>query len=333
MAGIDFLLRFFDLAGEELVNVINEFQYMERILALERPGEDRILAFYDHRLRAVVTNPRLMLIPMDDHLVHRGDGVFEALKFVDGRIYQLDAHLARLRASTEAIFIGAPAPWEEIRRLVVEVARASGARNGSLSIFIGRGLGGFSLDFRECEHPTLYIVARKAPALPEQFWEKGVTACRSSFPAKSENFARIKSVNYLPNVLMKREAILKGCAYPLCFGPDHFLAEGASENIIIVDCKGELVVPEMKYALLGTTMLRGLELIGKEREYVTRSISEDDIRVSREVIMMGTSIDAVSIVRYNGKPIHDVRPGPVSRRLRVLLQEDLQKEGVSFLEA
>ena len=306
---------------------------MERILALERPGEDKILAFYDHRLRAVVTNPRLMLIPMDDHLVHRGDGVFEALKFVDGKIYQLDAHLARLRSSAETIFIGAPAPWKELRSLVMEVARASGEPHGNLSIFIGRGLGGFSLDVRECEHPTLYIVARKAPVMPEEVWEKGVTACRSSYPAKSKDFARIKSVNYLSNVLMKREAILKGCAYPLCFGPDHFLAEGAAENIVIVDAAGEMIVPEMKYALLGTTMLRGLELIGKERDYVTRPISEDDIRVAREVIMLGTSIDALSIVRYNSKPIHDVRPGPVSRRLRELLQNDLQQEGVPFLEA
>ena len=312
------------------MNVINEYQYMERILALERPGEDKILAFYDHRLRGVVTNPRLMLIPMDDHLVHRGDGVFEALKFVDGKIYQLDAHLARLRNSSETIFITPPAPWPELRSIILDVAKVSGEQNGMLSIFIGRGLGGFSVDFRECEHPTLYVVARRFPPLPEQLWEKGATACRSSFPAKSKAFARIKSVNYLPNVLMKREAILKGCSYPLCFGPDHFLAEGAAENIVIVDHNGQLVVPEMNYALVGTTMLRGLELIGKECDYITRPISEDDIRVAKEVIMMGTSIDALSIVRYNNKPIHDVRPGPVSKRLRVLLQEDVQKNGVAF---
>jgi branched-chain amino acid aminotransferase len=311
---------------------IDEYQYMERILALERPGEINFLAFYDHRIRAVVTNPRLMLIPLDDHLVHRGDGVFETLKFIDGRLYQLDAHLKRLRNSCETIFITAPAPWDMIRAIVMDVAKAAGLPNGLISIFIGRGLGGFSLDFRECEHPTLYVVARRFPDIPEQVWEKGVHACRSSFPARPKELVRIKSVNYLNNVLMKREAILKGCAYPLCFGPDHFLAEGAAENIIIVDHTGQLVVPEMNYALVGTTMLRALELIGREHDYITRPISEDDIRVAQEVILLGTSIDALSVVRYNGKPIHDVRPGPVSRRLRTLLQEDLKNHGTLFLE-
>jgi branched-chain amino acid aminotransferase len=131
---------------------------------------------------------------------------------------------------------------------------------------------------------------------------------------------------------MKREAILKGCAYPLCFGPDHFLAEGAAENIIIVDQNGQLIVPEMNYALVGTTMLRALELIGREHDYTTRPISEDDIRVAREVILLGTSIDALSVVRYNGKPIHDVRPGPVSKRLRAILQEDLRSQGTPFVQ-
>ncbi len=296
-------------------------------MALERPGEKNFLAFYDHRIRAVVTNPRLMLIPLDDHLVHRGDGVFETLKFVDGKLYQLDAHLDRLRNSAETIFIGPPAPWKDIKNIVVDVARASGVKNGMVSIFIGRGLGGFSLDSRECEHPTLYVVARKFPALPEQLWEKGVTACRSSLPARPKELARIKSVNYLNNVLMKREAVLSGCAFPLCFGPDHFLAEGAAENIVLVDHTGRLTVPEMDHALVGTTMLRALELISRDHDYTRRPISEDDIRMAREVILLGTSIDALSVVRYNNKPIHDVRPGPVSILLRTLLREDLEKNG------
>ena len=117
---------------------IDEYQFMERILALERPGEKNFLAFYDHRIRAVVTNPRLMLIPLDDHLVHRGDGVFETLKFIDGKLYQLDAHLQRLRNSSETIFINAPAPWDTIRNIVLDVTRAAGVQDGIVSIFIGQ---------------------------------------------------------------------------------------------------------------------------------------------------------------------------------------------------
>ncbi|HKK32019.1 MAG TPA: aminotransferase class IV [Desulfomicrobiaceae bacterium] len=313
-----------------MVKVASQYEYMERILALERPGEEDIFAFYEHRLGAIFTNPRLMLLPLDDHLVHRGEGIFESLKFVDGRIYQLDPHLERMQRGAKSLYLSAPCPWDTLREILMDVARASGHRDGLLSVFIGRGPGGFTTDFRECPVTSLYVVARRFRRRPETFWEKGVTAFKSSIPAKQKYLSRIKSVNYLPNVLMKREAIERGVDFPLCFDGHGFLAEGATENVVLVEQKGTLVVPEMGSALAGTTMLRGLELVQNEMEIVSRPVSGDEILEARELIAMGTSIDAVGVVRYNGKPIHDARPGPVAARLREVLIRDVQENGVPF---
>jgi branched-chain amino acid aminotransferase len=108
------------------------------------------------------------------------------------------------------------------------------------------------------------------------------------------------------------------------------MAEGATENICIVDAEGKFVVPELNNALTGTTLMRALDLVKGELPVVFRGIREEELYLAREIIVLGTTADALSIVRYNGKPVHDVRPGPVSKKLRALLRQDLLDNGVLF---
>lgn len=310
-----------------MVQVRDEQYYWERLQSVPRPGEENFLAFYDHRMGAIFTNPRLMLIPLDDHLVHRGDGVFEALRFEDGAIYQLDEHLARLERSGAAIGLSAPMDRSELDSLVRQVCLASKAAEGNALVFVGRGPGGFTLDTRECPVPSLYIVVKRFPRKPESFWSAGVSAVRTAIPAKQGWMSQIKSVNYLPNVLMKMDAIKQGADYPLCFDEAGLLAEGSTENAVLVDRDGIFVVPELKNALAGTTLKRAMNLAKQFVRVQVRPVPEDELLASREIILLGTSIDAVSVVRYNGQIVGDGRPGPVSRRLRELLVADRLKHG------
>lgn len=302
-------------------------EYIQRLLDTFRPGLDDILAFYDHRLGVLAPDPRLLLIPLDDHLVHRGDGVFETLKFEHGRLYQLDAHLRRMQSSCQAIYVQPPCSWKRTRELTLEVAAAAEKESGLISLFIGRGPGGLGIDFRECLEPSLYIVVRKLHPKPAEVWEHGVTAVRVETPAKQGYLSQIKSVDYLPNVLMKREAVLKGADFPLCFDEYGYLAEGATENVCLVTRSHEIIVPEFRHSLRGTTLMRALELVEEDVPVIFRPVHEEDILEAREVIVLGTSFDALSVVRYNGQPIHDVRPGPVAKRLRTALQQDLIGNG------
>jgi branched-chain amino acid aminotransferase len=89
-------------------------------------------------------------------------------------------------------------------------------------------------------------------------------------------------------------------------------------------------VPEFTNALAGTTLMRALDLVKGDIPVIFRGVTEGEIFEAKELLILGTTGDCMSIVRYNGKPIHDVRPGPVSRRLRALLQADLQQNGVTF---
>jgi branched-chain amino acid aminotransferase len=316
-----------------MVQIRDEHYYWERLRELPRPGEENFLAFYDHRMGAIFTNPRLMLIPLDDHLVHRGDGVFEALRFEDGAIYQLGEHLSRLERSASAIGLAAPVGREELDGLVRQVCLASGAEEGNVLVFVGRGPGGFTLDTRECPVPSLYIVAKRFAPKPESFWDAGVSAVRTRIPAKQGWMSQIKSVNYLPNVLMKKDAVDQGADYPLCFDDDGLLAEGSTENAVLVDARGVFVVPELKNALMGTTLKRAMNLARDFVEVAVRPVPESELYSCREIILLGTSIDAVSVVRYNGQTVGEGRPGPVSRRLRELLVADRKRHGQPLRDA
>lgn len=312
-----------------MLPIVNDQKaYLERLLQAPRPGMSEILAFYDHRVGIIGKDPQLMLLPLDDHMVHRGDGVFETMKFLDRKLYQLDPHMDRLAFSAQSIFLEPPCSWDDLKQMVLEVAGAADEKQGMVRVLLGRGPGGFGIDSRECPLASLYIVAYKLHPRPEEVYEKGVTASRCSMPAKNGLMAKIKSVNYLPNVLMKREAVDSGCDYSLCFDDQGFLAEGAVENVCIVDAQGRLIVPELTNALTGTTLMRALDAVTGEVSILFRKISENEIYLAREVILLGTTIDALSVVRFNKKPIHDVRPGPVSKRMRQFLIQDLQDNGI-----
>ncbi len=313
-----------------MVELGTERQFVERLLGMPRPGEENILAFYEHRLGSIFTNPRLMVIPLDDHLVHRGDGIFEALRYENRAIYQLDEHLGRLERSAQAIGLTPPVGRDELRSLIFDVCRAGRADEGNALIFCGRGPGGFTLDVRECPEASLYIVAKRFVRKPESFWAEGVSAMRTGIPAKQGWMSRIKSVNYLPNVLMKKDAIEHGADYPLCFDAVGCLAEGSTENVVLVDMDGVFVVPELKNALTGTTLARAMDLMRSRMNVASRPVPEDELQSCREIILLGTSIDAVGVVRYNGRVVGGGRPGPVAGLLRELLVADRAARATGF---
>jgi len=313
-----------------MIPILESEDYLKKMLSIRRPGHKDVLAFYEHRLGAICKDPNLMLLPLDDHIVHRGDGVFETMKYLGRKIYQLDAHINRMKRSAAAIHLDPPCTWERLREIVIEVACAGEEDNGLVRVLLGRGPGGFGLAPDECPMSSLYAVAYHFSPKPQQWYDKGATAFRTSIPAKQDWIAQIKSVNYLPNVLMKREAMEKGFDYPICFDERDFLAEGATENMCIVDREGTVVVPEFTNALPGTTLLRAMELLAPTHKSFFRKISEGELFDAREILVFGTTGDCLPIVRYEGKPVHDARPGPVCTLARELILKDVEENGVPF---
>lgn len=284
-------------------------------------GGAPLYAMYSSVWGGIVTDSRWMLVPAGDHLVHRGDGVFETVKCVQGHLYQFAPHLARLRHSAEAIGL-TPLPSDhDLTRIVSAVVRAGGHPDCLLRILLSRGPGGMGIDPRECPEPGLYVIAYR---LPPPFMEShpgGAHACRSAVPIKPGILASIKSCNYLPNVLLKFDAIRAGADFAFGFDDANCLAEGATENFGMVTPDRRLLIPPPGAILDGTSMLRAFELAdaliadgalaGKDRT----PIDADRLDTAAEVLIFGTTTDVTAVTRLDGRPVGDGRPGPVFREL------------------
>ncbi len=323
--------------------------YLERMLEASRPGVEHILAFYDHRVGSICKDARLLLVPLDDHLCHRGDGIFESISYRYGHMFSLDAHMERMCQSAAGLKLTPPCSWEEVRSTILDVARAGGEENGSVRVLLGRGPGGFGLSPAECPEASLYIVALRSNSFPPEYYAKGISACRSAIPAKQAYLAQIKNVNYLPNVLMSEEALQKKVGMTFSFTEEGFLAEAAMANVGIVTQNDILVCPPFTHTLAGTTLLLAHKIVEKmlqkkraektsygvvRRQYLQdckfENIREEDIFEAKEVLIFGSSPLCVGVTSYEGIPIGDGHPGLVAHMLRRLLMKELLAGGVGI---
>ena len=304
--------------------------YLHVLEGSRKPWHQKYYAMYSSVLGGVVLDPLLMQVPLDDHLVHRGDGVFDTFKCVGRGAYNLDAHLRRLMRSAAAIGLAWPGGIDEIRTLTLETLSEADQGVCSGRVMIARGPGSFGVSPYESPAPALYVVVYAAA---EPFMKKhpeGASVRRSHVPVKPARFATVKNCNYLPNVRMKRESVDWGVDFVVGFDSDGFMAEGATENFGIVTQARELLFPRMEAVLDGTTMLRVMQLAetlvdaGDLAKIAFRDISEADVRNSAELLIVGTTINVVSSRTFEGVPVGAGVPGPVGRALGELLERDVE---------
>lgn len=287
-------------------------------------------AFFSSMLEGIVTEPTLMQVPADDHLVHRGDGVFETLKCVSGGIYLWREHVDRLLRSAERIGLRIPWTREYLADVTAQTVRAGGHRDCLIRMIVSRGPGSLGISPYDCPAPGLYILAHELKPAFMAAHPGGARVITSTMPVKPSFLATIKTCNYLPNALLKKEAADAGVDFALCFDEQGRLAEGATENAGIVTRNRVLRVPTPERILAGTTMNRTLklarvlsppELLAVEAAPITRA----DLAAATEVLIFGTTPDVTAAIEVDGRPVGDGIPGPAWRLLHDLLLRDLHE--------
>lgn len=198
--------------------------FVETLVSLRQPWHDNYLAMYSSLWKGYVTDPALMVVPADDHLVHRGDGVFDAMRCFRGKIYQMEAHLGRLERSARAVSILLPEEFNPIRDLIKVLVVKGGRKECLVRVVLSRGPGSFSANPLDCPSSQLYVNVIRIHEPPARYCREGVSAVTSSIPIKKTFFATVKSCNYLPNALMKRGGLLGGYDYAVALDEKGFLA-------------------------------------------------------------------------------------------------------------
>ena len=286
-------------------------------------------AFYSSQLGGIVTDPALMVIPFDDHMVHRGHGIFDTAGLVNGRIYDLEAHLDRFLGSAERSRLKLFDSREEMRDIIIKTAAASQLRDGAIRYWLSSGPGSLELSPAAGAQPGFFVMIFGGLSYPERWYTEGLRVMTTTYPIKPPLYAITKATNYLPNVLMQMEAKEAGFDNGVFIDEDGFVGESSNMNVAFVTRDGVFRHPKFERVLPGCTSLRLLELarglIGTAITGVEVSdVAVADARAAREMLLLGSSVKVAPIVQWDRESIADGKPGPVARALLNLLEEDMR---------
>jgi branched-chain amino acid aminotransferase len=253
-----------------------------------------------------------------DHGLLYGDGVFEGIRAYNQRVFMLDEHLDRLYRSARAIDLAIPMTRAAMSRAVVATCKANGVRNGYIRLIVTRGVGTLGLNPYTCGKPGVIIIAGGIQLYPKKLYDTGlsiITVGTMRNQAEAVN-PRIKSLNYLNNILAKIEAINAGVVECIMLNAQGYVAEASGDNIFIV--KGDTLVTPHSWcgALEGITRSVVMNL-APEHGYKLKEdvLTRYDLYNADEMFLTGTAAEIISVVNVDRRTIGNGKPGPVTREL------------------
>jgi 4-amino-4-deoxychorismate lyase len=298
------------------------------LTALRARQPVKYAAFYSSQLGGIVTDPALMVIPFDDHMVHRGHGVFDTAGLVQGRIYDLEKHLDRFLVSAERSKLTLFCSRSEMRDIIIKTTATSGQRDGAIRYWLSSGAGSLELSPAAGAQPGFFVMVFGGLSYPDRWYTEGLRVMTTTYPIKPALYAITKATNYLPNVLMQMEAKEAGLDNGVFLDEAGNVGESSNMNVAFVTGDGVLRHPKFERVLPGCTSIRLMELapalVGSVLTGVeTCDIPAADARQAREMLLIGSSVMVVPVVEWDGQHIGDGKPGPAARALLALLDEDM----------
>ena len=270
------------------------------------------------------------VISVFDHGLLYGDGVFEGIRIYNSRVFLLEEHIDRLYDSAKAIALEIPMAKSEMMEAVAETCRANGLAEGYIRLVVTRGKGSLGLNPYLCSEPEVIIIAAKIQLYPRELYENGlkiVTVGTVRNHPEAIN-PRIKSLNYLNNVLAKIEAINAGCMECLMLNHKGEVAEASGDNVFAVR-NGEIITPPSSCgALEGLTRNKVIELAQEAGLVVQeRVMARYDLYVADEVFLTGTAAEIISVVEIDKRAIGSGEPGIITGKLADLYSAYAQSNG------
>jgi branched-chain amino acid aminotransferase len=257
-------------------------------------------------------------ISVYDHGLLYGDGVFEGIRSYGGKVFRLAEHLDRLWYSARAIMLEIPMTKSELAQAVEKTLALNGIQDGYIRVVVTRGPGTLGLDPNKCSDPQVIIITDYITLYPREYYENGLTIVTVStvrnHPAALN--PRIKSLNYLNNILAKVEGLQAGCIEALMLNHKGEVAECTGDNIFLVR-RGRILTPPNEAGILeGITREAVIELARAGGiEVLETPLTKHDVYIADECFLSGTAAEVVPVVKVDSRPIGSGKPGPVTRDL------------------
>ena len=281
-----------------------------------------------YSINGVICDASEAKIPVNDHGFLYGDGVFEGLRFYNGRILKLRTHLKRLADSAKALGISLPMSAGKLEQALLEIVEASIHTDGYLRLIVTRGVGPLGIDPNHCETGCVVIIADQLKMVSQEARDKGAQLIIASTRrlAGDQLDSRIKSLNYLNQIMAKMEANVAGADEAVVLNQSGFVAEGTADNIFIVTGDTLETPPVTDGALDGIT--RGLVLeIAKALSIPVRerSLTTYDLYIADECFLTGTGAELIPVREIASRQIRNT-PGPIYSRIQEQFRSELQND-------
>jgi branched-chain amino acid aminotransferase len=257
-------------------------------------------------------------ISVYDHGLLYGDGVFEGMRSYSGKVFRLKEHLDRLWDSAKAIWLTIPISKEEMGKAVNDTLAKNNIKDGYIRLIVTRGAGALGLDPNKCSSPQVIVIADHIQLYPKEMYEGGLSIITAS-TIRNHSAAlnpRIKSLNYLNNIMAKIEGLQAGCVEALMLNAKGEVAECTGDNIFLVK-KRRLMTPPLDAGILeGITRNAVMELAaGAGMEVAEMALTKHDVYVADEVFLTGSAAEVIPVVKVDSRVIGDGKPGPITRDL------------------
>lgn len=257
-------------------------------------------------------------ISVYDHGLLYGDGIFEGIRVYGGKVFRHAQHIERLYESAQAIALTIPISPAEMTKAVEETVAKNNKVDGYIRLIVTRGAGSLGLDPRKCE-PAIIIIVDDISLYPKELYENGLEIITSSYTRPHNNALspRVKSLNYLNNILAKIEAIRAGCLEAIMLNQAGEVAECTGDNIFVLK-QGVLKTPPPEAGILqGITRDFVLELAAKVGIPAKEcTLTRHDVYTADEVFLTGTAAEVIAVTKVDGRTIGEGKQGPLTKKLR-----------------
>jgi branched-chain amino acid aminotransferase len=263
-------------------------------------------------------------ISVYDHGLLYGDGVFEGMRSYHGVVFRLQQHLNRLWNSAKAIWLEIPLSQPAMADAVQQTLRRNQLQDAYIRLVVTRGAGTLGLDPNRTKNPQVIIITDHIALYPDEYYQNGleiitVSTIRNHPAALSP---RIKSLNYLNNILAKIEGLQAGCVEALMLNHQGEVAECTGDNVFLVR-QGTVLTPPVDAGILeGITRQAVIDLAQTAKIPVREvPLTKHDVYIADECFLTGSAAEVVPVVKVDSRIIGDGRPGPVTRQLTAAFHE------------
>jgi len=274
-------------------------------------------------------------ISVFDHGFLYGDGVFEGLRIYNGQIFKFHEHLERLYESAHHLLLKIPLTYAEMEAATLEAVRINNIRDAYIRIVVSRGVGDLGLDPIKCDVATVIIIVDGITLFPQELYDKGMDVITAATRQRRHDTVehRVKSLNYLNNILIKLEAAQAGRLEAIALSTEGYVVEGSGSNIFILDKKGTLITPPVYVgALEGITRNTVIDLALEHGMKVKESLfTRHDLYIAKECFLTGTAAELIPVISVDRRLIGDGKPGEVTKKLIDIYRNYAQNNGTKVL--